>query len=350
VSAIAELRSTLHRVPLIRPWGPDTTSIHLVITELTTGDGRVGTGFSWAPNVGGAAVHALLESDIREAALGLPVHPAVAFDRLSWHLHEAGRGGLTTIALAAVDLALWDLHAPDGLVAALGRRRSAVLAYGSGINRHYTLDELVAQASRWKGRSAVKMKVGLPDLDEDTERVAAVRETIGPDVRLMVDANQAWDLPRALRAAEAFRPYGIHWIEEPLPADDVQAYARLREAAGVPIALGENTHTIWQFRDLLVAGAADILQPNVVRVGGITPFLRIVELARAFDVPIYPHLLPELSGQLALCLPLPCLIEDVEDASFAALGVLDGEPPVRIENGLATAGEHSGLGLNWKLP
>jgi L-alanine-DL-glutamate epimerase-like enolase superfamily enzyme len=349
VSTIAELRSTLHRVPLVRPWGPDTTHIHVVVTRLTTSDGCTGTGFSWAPNSGGRAVHALLESDIREAALGLPLHPAVAYDRLWWQLHEAGRGGLTTIALAAVDLALWDLHARDGLPAALGRRRETVPVYGSGVNRHYPLAELVAQAERWaaQGLTAIKIKVGLPELAADVERVAAVREAIGPDMRLMVDANQLWDLPRALRAIDALRPYGLDWVEEPLPADDIQAYARLRAVAGVPIALGENTHTPWQFRDLLTAGACDILQPNVIRVGGITPFLRIVELARAFDVPVYPHLLTEISGQLACCLPLPCMVEDVEDASFADLGLLAGEPPVRIEDGLARVGAHPGLGFHF---
>ncbi|MBX6769478.1 MAG: mandelate racemase/muconate lactonizing enzyme family protein, partial [Actinomadura rubrobrunea] len=204
MTVIADVRSSVHRVPLVRPWGPDATHIHLVVTRVTTDDGRTGTGFSWAPNVGGRAVHALLESDVRDAAIGLPTHPAVAYDRLWWRLHEAGRGGLTTIALAAVDLALWDLRAPDGLAAAVGLRREAVPVYGSGVNRHYTKDELVAQARRWveRGLTAVKIKVGLPDLDEDVDRVAAVRRVVGGDVRLMLDANQLWDLPRALRALE----------------------------------------------------------------------------------------------------------------------------------------------------
>ncbi|MFG2005566.1 mandelate racemase/muconate lactonizing enzyme family protein [Spirillospora sp. NPDC048911] len=334
---------------MIRPWGPEMTHIHVIVTELTTSDGRTGTGFSWAPWVGGQAIHALLESDIKDAVVGLPVHPGVVFDELWWHLHEAGRGGLVTTALAAVDLALWDLHAADGLVEALGRRRDAVPAYGSGVNRHYTLDELVAQACRWveHGHTAVKIKVGLDDLAGDVERVAAVRDVIGPGARLMLDANQRWDLPRALRAIEAFRPYDPYLIEEPLPAADVHAYARLRASIDVPIALGENTYTPYEFRDLLVAGACDIVQPNVVRVGGITPFLRIVELARAFDVPTFPHLLPDISGQLACALPMPAMVEDVEDASFAALGLLREPYPVRIAGGMLTTGGHRGLGLTF---
>ena len=348
-STIADLRSTVHRVPMVRPWSPGMTHIHLVVTELTTGDGRTGVGFSWAPWVGGRAIHTLLETDIRDAALGLPVHPDVVFDRLWWHLHEAGRGGLTTTALAAVDLALWDLHAPEGIVDAIGRRRDSVEVYGSGVNRHYPLEELVAQAERWsaRGHTAVKIKVGRPDLAEDVRRVAAVREVMGPDVRIMIDANQLWDLPRALRAVDALRPYGLHWVEEPLPADDVQAYARLRASVDVPIALGENTHTTYQFRDLLTSGACDIVQPNVVRVGGITPFLRIAELARTFDIPVFPHLLPDISGQLACSLPEPAMVEDVEDASFADLGVLAEPYPVRIEGGLLTPGDHAGHGIRF---
>ncbi|MCW2900459.1 MAG: mandelate racemase/muconate lactonizing enzyme [Streptosporangiaceae bacterium] len=349
MSTIAGLRSTVHKVPMIRPWGPDMKHLHLIVTELTTSDHRTGVGFSWAPWVGGRAIHALLETDIRDAALGLPVHPDVVFDRLWWHLHEAGRGGLTTTALAAVDLALWDLHAPEGIVDAIGRRRDAVEVYGSGVNRHYTLDELTAQARRWsaRGHGAVKIKVGRPDLADDVRRVAAVREVMGPDVRIMVDANQLWDLPRALRAVEALRPYGLHWVEEPLPAEDVQGYARLRASVDVPVALGENTYTTYQFRDLLTAGACDIVQPNVVRVGGITPFLRIAELARTFDVPTFPHLLPDISAQLACSLPAAAMVEDVEDASFAALGLLAAPYPTRIEDGLIRPGDHAGHGIRF---
>lgn len=274
----------------------------------------------------------------------------MVWDRLWAHLREAGAGGVTTIALAGVDLALWDLHCGErSLADVLGRRSAAVPVYGSGVNRHYTLEELVAQARRWKaaGYPAVKIKVGLPDLREDVERVAAVREVIGPDVALMVDANQRWDLLRARRAIEALAPYGLHWVEEPLPADDVAAHVELRRSVDVPIAVGENVHTGYGFRDLLAAGACDVVQPNVVRVGGITPFLRIAELARAYDVPVHPHLLPEISGQLACALPLPCMVEEVEDASFAALGLLAEPYPVEIAGGELRAHRGPGLGLRW---
>lgn len=347
---ITGLRVTPRTVGLPRPWGPDVPVNHVLVCEVELADGRTGTGFCWTPSIGAAAVRALLENDIRAALLGMEPHPRVVWDRLWRHLREAGAGGITTIALAGVDLALWDLHCGErGLADVLGRRRATVPVYGSGVNRHYPLEELVAQAERWKaaGHPAVKIKVGLPDLRQDVERVAAVREVIGPDTPLMVDANQMWDLYRARRAVEALAPFGLHWLEEPLPADDVAAHVELRRSVEVPIAVGENVYTVYGFRDLLTAGACDVVQPNVVRVGGITPFLRVAELAAAFDVPVYPHLLPEISGQLALTLPLPCMVEDVEDASFAALGLLAEPYPVTVERAELRAHDGPGLGLRW---
>jgi L-alanine-DL-glutamate epimerase-like enolase superfamily enzyme len=344
---IAALHSRLLRVPLPRPWG-ETAEHSLIVAELQTDDGRTATGFTWTPRVGGAAIHALLDQDVAPAAVGRPAAPGAVWDALWRRLREVGAGGVTTIALAALDIALWDLT-DHGLVDALGRRRDAVPVYGSGVNRHYPLDELVAQARRWSaaGLKAVKVKVGGRPLAEDVERVGAVRDAVGPGVELMVDANQLWDLPTARRAAKALAEFGLHWLEEPLRADDLPAHVRLRAAVDVPIAVGENLYTTYDFRDFLAAGACDVVQPNVVRVGGVTPFMRIAELAHAYDVPTMPHLLPDLSGQLACCLPLDAMVEDVEDASFAALGVLDGPPPVTIAGGMLRPGRHRGHGLRF---
>ena len=144
----------------------------------------------------------------------------------------------------------------------------------------------------------------------------------------------------------ALARFDLHWVEEPLVADDLPALSRLHDAGlGVPIAAGENVYTVFQYRQLLASGAADIVQPNAVRVGGITPFLRIAQLARAASVPVAPHLLPDLSGQLALCLPDTTMVEDVEDASFAALGALASPSGVAITDGVLRAQTGPGHGL-----
>ncbi len=224
--------------------------------------------------------------------------------------------------------------------------------YGSGVNLHYSIGELCAQAERWvaAGFDAVKIKVGKPDLGEDVDRVAAVREVLGPGRRLMIDANQRWDLDRATRAVTALSAYSPAWIEEPLRADDLAAHTELARRVAVPVAVGENLHTVHRFADFLRAGAAHVLQPNVVRVGGITPFLRIARLAREHGAALHPHLLPELSGQLALVLDADVMVEEVEDAGFGSLGVLRDPSPVRVAGGRLTETAHPGLGLRFAGP
>lgn len=356
MTGIAAFDSRLIRVPLTRPWGADVTSVGVIATHVVRTDGAEGWGFSWTPQIGAEAVHALLQHDIVAFAVGRTADPEQLWQSAWEHLHEAGGGGVTTIALAGLDLALWDAAArAEGasLSGLLSPRRTAVRAYGSGVNLHYSQDDLVAQVRRWvdAGFSAVKVKVGKPDLNEDLDRIAAVREALGPDRGLMIDANQRWDLDRAARSVEALAVHDLAWIEEPLRADDLAGHTelaqRLSASSGVPIALGENVHNAHRFGDFLRAGAAQIVQPNVVRVGGITPFRKIAALASAHGAALHPHLLPELSGQLALTLEAECLVEDVEDAGFGALGALRDPSPVTVADGRLTENEHLGLGLRF---
>lgn len=348
---ITELRTRAHRASLTRPWGPQVRTLDVIEVELSTDTGTVGTGLSWTPSIGARAVRALLDHDIRDRVIGHDIDD-VLWDETWRHLHEAGGGGITTIALAGLDLAAWDARARlagVGVPDLLGRRREEVAVYGSGVNLHYPLEELVAQAHRWvdAGFSAAKMKVGSADLAEDVDRVAAVREVLGPDRQLMIDANQRWDLPTAVRAMGELARFAPAWIEEPLLADDTAGYAALRREIAVPVALGENTHHLYRIRDLLDAGACDIVQPNVVRVGGITPFLRIAELVQERGATLAPHLLPELSAQLAVVIAPAVWVEQVEDAGLYELGVLATPSPVRVAHGLARVESTPGLGLEF---
>ena len=355
MTLISRLEAHVVRVPLARPWAPDVTSVGVIATEVTLTDGSVGHGFAWTPQVGAEAVTALLRHDIGPKAIGLPADPPEVWPVLWAHLHEAGSGGLTTIALAGLDLALWDARArARGLAVAdlIGRRRDRVAVYGSGVNLHYDLDALLAQVDRWiaRGFTAVKIKVGRPDLAEDVERVAAVRERLGPSRRLMIDANQRWDLAHATLAMEALAAFDPAWVEEPLRADDLPGHAELARRTAIPLAVGENLHTVHRFEEYLRAGAARIVQPNVVRVGGITPFRRIAAVALDHGAILHPHLLPELSGPLALTLPQECLVEDVEDAGFGFLGALRDPSPIVVHDGHLTLAPHVGLGLRFADP
>jgi L-alanine-DL-glutamate epimerase-like enolase superfamily enzyme len=338
-------------VPLARPWAADVRGVSVIEVVLHDSDGGIGRGFSWTPSIGASAVAALLQDDVTRFALGRPADPGLW--QAAWeHLHEAGAGGVTTIALAGLDLALWDLagrRAGRSVADLIGRRSATQPVYGSGVNLHYSVEELLEQARRWvdRGLPAAKIKVGRPDLAEDVDRVAAVREVLGPDRALMIDANQRWDLPRAVAAAEALRPFDLAWLEEPLRADDTPGYVALRREAGIPVAQGENAATLHRFRDLIDAGAVDVVQPNIVRVGGITPFLAIAALADERGVVVAPHLLPELSAQVAVTRPLPTWVEDVEGARFDEAGVLAAPTGIRIADGRITPGTRPGLGIEF---
>ncbi len=346
---VTEVTTRSYRLPMPVPWGADVTSQYLVASTVRSSDGHTGQGFSWTVRMGPQAVQAMIDSDCSQIALGGPIAPDAAWDRMRWELREAG-SGITTLAMAAIDIGLWDLRAKAAglsLVDLIGRQRERVPAYASGVNRHLSLDELTEQVSRWlaAGHTKFKIKVGLPSLDEDLRRVAAVRRLIGPERLLMVDANQLWDLPTARRAAKELAASDIFWLEEPLPAEDFHAYARLRAAIDIPLAAGESLYSEAQFRDLLLAGAVDFAQPNVCRVGGITPFLRVARMAKLFGVPVMPHLLPDISAQLAMCLPLEGMVEDIDTGSFAALGALEGPSGVTLSAGSARAQTGPGHGL-----
>ncbi len=347
--SITRVETRLVRAPLPRPWGPDVLTNTFVAVDVRTEAGDVGHGFTWTPPRGGARAAVVIAPALAPRAGGRRADTALG-DGRGAAVSEAGGGGVTSIALAGIDLALWDLRGRlegRSVIDLLGRRHDSQPAYGSGINRHYPIDDLLAQVERFvaRGHDAVKVKVGGRPLAEDLERVAAVRAVIGPGRRLMVDANQLWDLDGAVAAAHGLARFDIAWLEEPLRADDTPGYAALRRRSSLPIALGENAHTWYRFRDLLDAGACDIAEPNIVRVGGITPFLRILELCRDRGVAAYPHLLPDLSAQLAMTLPETTLIEDVEDASLQALGVLAAPTGVRIADGRVTATGRPGLGI-----
>lgn len=350
--AIERISTRRIQVPLLRPWGPDVPDVTVIEVVVTDSDGATGRGFSWTPSIGASSVQAMLDDDIRSWALGREADAKTLWEPLWRHLHEAGGGGVTTIAMAGLDTALWDLaarRADRSLADLLGRKRDSVPVYGSGVNLHYPLSELIDQTRRWlaAGFSAVKIKVGSPDLRRDVERVRVVRELVGSRP-LMVDANQRWDLAAAVRAMDVLAEFRPAWVEEPLRADDLDGYRKLAAATDLPIACGENLYTRHRFSEFATSGAVTVLQPNVVRVGGITPLLRIAGDLRDSGVRLALHLLPELSGQLALTLDTETPAEVVDGAGFETLGVLAGPDGMRVEDGRLWATGAAGLGIEFR--
>ena len=190
---------------------------------------------------------------------------------------------------------------------------------------HLETDELVAQAkaSQDRGLPGVKIKVGKPRVHEDAERLAAVRDAVGPSMDLMVDANQSLTLAQARRRAAAFEEIDVYWFEEPLPADDVSGHRQLAESTTVPIAVGESLYAPTQFKEYLQQGAASIVQVDVARIGGITPWLKVAHLAETFNVAVAPHFLMELHLPLLCAVPNALYLEHIPQLRAVTTAEID---------------------------
>ncbi|MEV0315734.1 mandelate racemase/muconate lactonizing enzyme family protein [Nonomuraea fuscirosea] len=294
------------------------TEIAFLFAEITTEDGHGGTGFSYSKRAGGPAQYAHAK-EVGENLLGEdPSDIGRVYERLLWAGASVGRSGVATQALAAIDIALWDLKAKRAglpLAKLLGSYRDSVRTYNtSGGFLHAPIEEVQARASQSlaDGIGGIKIKVGQPDMREDLRRLAAVREHLGEGVPLMVDANQQWDRASALRFGRAVEEFGLVWIEEPLDAYDAEGHAQLAAALDTPIATGEMLSSVAEHVRLIEARAADIIQPDAPRVGGITSFLRLATLADHAGLQLAPHFAMEIHLHLAAAYPREPWVEHFE--------------------------------------
>lgn len=319
-----------------------------IFVEIETTDGFTGLGYSYTIGTGGRAVLALLREDLLHRLVGEDArHIEGLWQKLFWATHGTVVGAITSLALAAVDTALWDIRckaAEQPLWLLAGGARARVPLYDTeGGWLQLSTDELVAgaRASVAKGWPGVKIKVGKPDAAEDAERLAAVRAAIGPRVHLMVDANQSMTFAEAKRRARLFEPFDLFWFEEPLPAEDITGHALLAASTSLPIAVGESLYSASHFREYLAAGACGIVQVDVARIGGITPWLKVAHLAEAFNVKVAPHFLMELHVSLAAAVPNALYVEHIPQ-----LGRITTRP-MEIAGGHAVAPSDPGLGIAW---
>ncbi|WP_281197057.1 L-talarate/galactarate dehydratase [Nocardia altamirensis] len=281
------------------------TEVAVLFAEISTEAGLTGLGLSYAKRAGGPAQFAHAQ-ELAPVLLGAdPSDIAKIWDRLLWAAASVGRSGLSVQAIAAFDIALWDLKAKRAglpLAKLLGAHRDSVRCYNtSGGFLHAPIEEVLerAEASLAHGIGGIKLKVGHPDSAVDLARVTAVREKFGDRVPLMVDANQQWDRATARRMCRAFEPFGLTWIEEPLDAYDFDGHARLVSTFDTPIATGEMLTSAAQHAQLMRAGGADIVQPDAPRIGGISPFLRVMALADQENLQLAPHFVMEVHLHLA---------------------------------------------------
>ena len=285
------------------------TEVAILLAEVATDDGAEGIGVSYSKRAGGPAqfAHAV---EVSPALIGEdPADIARLWTKLVWAGASVGRSGAATQAIAALDIALWDLKAKRArlpLAKLLGAYRDSVRCYDtSGGFLHESVSQIVDNASRnlAAGVGGIKIKVGHPDHQEDLRRVRAVREQLGDGVALMVDANQQWDRTTARRIGRALDEFQLVWIEEPLDAYDAEGHALLTRTLTTAIASGEMLTSVAEHQELIRAGAVDILQPDAARIGGITQFLRVAALADQHHLQLAPHFAMEIHAHLAAAYP-----------------------------------------------
>ena len=319
-SAIVDTRVRLCRVPVDPPRGDaiqQFDALELPMVELIDEAGRRGVGFGYTIGTGGTAVAALLRDELLGQLRGRDARPVVQIvDRLRKSIHALTPGCISSTALAAVDIALWDLaaqRAQTPLHLLLGGAQPRVRLYNTHVGwLNRPLDEMIElcrEAVARDGFTALKLKVGKPDPAEDVERVEAVRDAVGDDVVLMADANQSWTVDEAIARVRSFERLRLYWIEEPLAATDLDGFVRLGAHVGVARAGGESLYHPAAFHAAVRRGALDILQPDVARVGGITAALTVCRLAEAANLRVAPHVSPELSVSIAAATPNAVFVE-----------------------------------------
>ena len=318
------------------------------ILRITDADGAVGTGYSYTIGTGGPAVMALLRHTLIPALIGREASEIERIWRdLLFLTHATSVGAITSLALAAIDTALWDLKCRrhgEPLHRMAGGAQSRIPLYTTeGGWLHIDTAELVDDAQRAKamGFGGSKIKIGRPHVSEDVARLAAVRQAVGPSFEIMTDANQRFTVDEAIRRARCLTPLDIAWLEEPLPADDLSGHQRLSDSTTLPVAVGESLYSPQHFREYLQRGACSIVQVDVARIGGITPWLKVAHLAETFNVPVCPHFLMELHVSLCAAVPNARWVEYIPQIDSLTT------EPMRIEDGHAIPSDAPGLGIAW---
>lgn len=320
------------------------------MVRIRCSDGVEGLGYSYTIGTGGSSVVALLRDHLAPRLIGRdPAEIESIWRDALFATHATSVGAITSLALAAIDTALWDWRCKrDGQPlwkAAGGAKRRTPVYTTEGGWLHLATETIVCEtvAAQAAGFQGAKIKVGLPRVADDVVRLRAVRDAVGDGFELMVDANQCFTLSEALRRADAYARLGIAWFEEPLPADDLTGHARLAAASAVPIAVGESLYSPGQFADYVAQGACSIVQVDVARVGGITPWLKVAHLAECHDLAVAPHFLMELHVSLTAATPAAKWVEYIPQLDAVA------HSRVLIAAGEAAAPDVPGLGIDWRL-
>ncbi len=317
------------------------------MVRITDSDGAVGTGYTYTIGTGGHSVVELLARSLCPRLIGRDADMIEQIWKdLLFSTHATAVGAITSLALCAIDTALWDLRCRRiGLPlhkAAGGAQESVPMYTTEGGWLHIDTPALIEDALRAKaaGFGGCKIKVGRRP-HEDVARLSAVREAVGPGFEIMTDANQAFTVDDAIRRARLYTAVDIAWFEEPMPAEDLGGHVRLAASTTIPVAVGESIYSVSHFREYLQREACSIVQPDVARIGGITPWLKVAHLAEGFNIPVCPHFLMELHVALTAAVPNGRWVEyipQLDDLTSTGMTMRDGR---------AVPSDAPGLGIAW---
>ena len=340
---MVDLRPKVVRTDAIQSFVSQETPI----VRIRDSDGAEGVGYSYTIGTGGHSVIELLARHLAPRLIGRdPEMIEQIFRLLHFSTHATAVGAITSLALCAIDTALWDLRCKRAnlpLAKAAGGAQESVRLYTTeGGWLHLETAALVDDALRAKaaGFGGCKIKVGHAP-HEDVVRLRAVRAAVGPGFEIMTDANQAFAVDEAIRRARLYEEADIAWFEEPLPAEDLGGHIRLAASTTLPVAVGESIYSPGHFREYLQREACSIVQPDVARIGGITPWLKVAHMAEAFNIAVCPHFLMELHVALTAAVPNGRWVEyipQLDDLTSA---------PMAIRDGRAVPSDAPGLGIAW---
>ncbi len=346
ISAVDIQRLAIPLRKPIRTSVHDFTHAHTVLVRLRTDAGPTGIGWCFAFEASKAAALVALVEDLASVYENRDPRAVRANFAAAWRdLNFFGHAGAAMMALSALDTACWDLAAQAAelpLYRYLGGDSERVTTYASsGLWLNYTVDELIAEADAFlaEGHRAMKMRIGRADFTTDIDRVRRVRDAVGPDIALLVDVNQAWPESVAIRAGRLLEPLDIFWLEEPVFYSDLEGCARVAAALDMRVATGETSYGSASMKQHLDARAADVLMPDLQRMGGITEYLNTASLCAAYNQPVSSHLFTEASAHVLAAQPHALMLEHMEwwEELF--------ENPLPVEDGQVIMPNGPGLGL-----
>jgi mandelate racemase len=346
---MAVIRSvTAH--PVLVPMAPHRTASGtvaespLVLTDITTEDGVTGHSITFAYTAAALSPTAELICNLAPLITGDALAPAATFDKLSRRFRLLGTQGLVGMALAGIDMALWDALARThgcSLVQLLGGTPKPIRAYGAVGFDGPSASAAVAEEWAKRGFTGVKAKIGYPTVREDIETIGAIRSAVGESVAIMVDYNQSLTPAEAIERLRAVDDLGLTWIEEPTLAHDYEGHARIAREIRTPIQCGENWWGVLDMRHAIEAGASDYMMPDVMKIGGVTGWMQAAALGAAHGIRLSNHLWPELSAQLLCCAPTGHWLEYADWWNPVV------KEPLRIETGFANVNGVIGTGVEW---